>query len=69
MKQATGLKKKFRGCHMMYISQWLELGEGKLLVRFWNAKFPIAWGRTKKVGYMGSYRLLVINNVRSKTAG
>jgi hypothetical protein len=26
MKQATGLMRKFRGCHEMYISQWLKLG-------------------------------------------
>jgi hypothetical protein len=30
MKQNTGLKIIFGGCHMTYITQWLKVGGGKL---------------------------------------
>jgi hypothetical protein len=40
MRKATGLMKKFRGHHMIHISQWSKPGEDELLtVRFWNADF------------------------------
>jgi hypothetical protein len=50
MKHATGMKRKVRGHHMVYISLWLKLGGSNLLSVRCNAKFLLDKVRTDRMG-------------------
>jgi hypothetical protein len=50
--------RKFKGCHMMYSSQWLKLGGGKVLSNSGMQTFYRSW--RDRVDYWDLYGLVDI---------
>jgi hypothetical protein len=57
MKEANGLQRKFSGHRMIYTSQWLKLGEGKLLSDSGMQIFPKLGSSDKTIGTISFFML------------